>query len=448
VPLVKPISGSRISPAQAPPGDIMGVVLGSERYMYNHHEVPIFPPTNMRFQPFSPHAVAAAILVSALALHAQSAGIKKMEAGTAITSLTNLKTHRRPAVPFGAIDAGTNAPVQVDVTVQPDPTSTEIANQFQTGGGAGGSGFRGSAFRGPIPAVPRLPTVPQGQTVANIPPGIQIPTGEAAPTWSSGTNPSVMPASPASARNSYVQTRAMRQSSSYPSFRVPSTPSVPPASPSSSSMSRSVGESQLSWSARRHSTPMGTKPADRARGYLSWDSESAPGLIGGGRVVSGDQYRNRRHLGSNESGGAADLPGPTATTSAIDESTSASADSSSLSGQAGQASHSAPQGFFEVVKDPFGDMFENGYENFSGALALSKTCGEACKLTRTGPSHVSTTFAENDSEEADQDNPESGLKPARSRRAGTALSRSHGAVLRGESSKHRGLLETEPRIGK
>ena len=112
--------------------------------MYNDYEVLPVPLTNMASRQYFHLAVAAAFSAGTLTVNAQNMRATGLETNTPVTSLTNLKTPRHPAAPFGAIDASAGTGVVLDVTVAPDPTSTEVSNQFRSERGPGRSSSAGS----------------------------------------------------------------------------------------------------------------------------------------------------------------------------------------------------------------------------------------------------------------------------------------------------------------
>jgi hypothetical protein len=100
--------------------------------------------TSMTFQQYLRLAVATGISVSALSLHAQSMRRADMETNTTITSITNLKTLHRPALPFGAVDETIDSGVSLDATISPDASITQISDQNLLGRGSAGSHSRTS----------------------------------------------------------------------------------------------------------------------------------------------------------------------------------------------------------------------------------------------------------------------------------------------------------------
>jgi hypothetical protein len=296
-----------------------------------------------------------------------------MGTGTTITSLTSLPSPRHGSLPYGAIDAS----VTLDVSAMPDLTSAEVSNQLQAENVSGHSGSRGSVTS---------PLVPSGS--------------------SPGRNPEGVSGSIAVAKIHSVQTM--------------STGSLQGGSPQSPQGASSQSLPAVVVGNRSHSDSMPNAPSASKAPQLSSDIYHGRDFSGSNRFTSArSSLPSDRTISGNAS----------APSSALNESSSDSddpvsdasqeeADSSDLDATTNEpdptdGDRQEVRGFFEGVKDPFGELFPDRVGGLGKSLELERTCGDACLLNKSSPKSDSGTSIQPSSRSGEEQSggvPRSGLE--------------------------------------
>lgn len=297
----------------------------------------------MTFQQCFRLAMAAIVPISALNLHAQSTHVADMDTGSTITSLTNMKSHRHASAPFGSIDATAYDDVALDVSVDPDSSSSKSGGQLQSGRALGHS----------------------------LPPG-SIPSQSVASNLLQGRNLGGMTGSAALANASSVQSpsgQTLRSTS--PQSTGVSTSFQSPQSASPQTL-RSVGTIAQGGSISKAST------ASKINGLL------APSEVNSGRDPSGTS-RSSSSLTSSLShqstlGALAHSPHSHEFASNLspDDAFSLKMDANPSESSTLSADKQEPAGFFEAVKDPFGDELKSPFAGNRKHFGMERVCGDVC----------------------------------------------------------------------
>ena len=289
-------------------------------------------------------AVAATISLSAMSVSPQSTRAAEMDSGTTITSLTSMHGSRHPVPPFGAIDATANDSVMLDISVAPDLTSADNLNQAQAGTGSGHSRLSGS-----IPSQPgTLSSLPGASSQAlnggslRSRRGVSLDSLQSASSRvrhapvvgnipQTGSNPNALPASNGSGLQPYGQVHPGRDFSG--SYRP--TPDLNSAHPYRS----------ISGDASAHSSHSDQSDSD-----------------------------------SNQS--ASDVSSEDADTLNVDASTSESSTTA--------ADRQGAQGLFEVIGDPFGNLFQGGFAGIGKGFSSNRSeSGSSIHSSQRGALEVS-----------------------------------------------------------
>ena len=374
----------------------------------------------MTFQYCFQLAVAATVSIGALSVHAQSTRAAEMDTGSTITSLTSLHSPRHASPPYGAIDASVDDRVTQDAAVAPESTSAEFGNQLQAGRASGHSGLRGSLASQPAP-----------------------------PNSLPGKNLEGMPGTLAVAKASSLQTpfSQSRQDGSPDSLQGPSL-----QSPQGSSL-QALHASAADAMSQGGSIP-NAPPASKARGLkLLGDGYSRRDFSGSRRSSSGlsSSRSDRVVLGdasapSSSSDQSSSDSDPSAADVSPDDADTLNTDASrSESGTTG-ADRKQARGFFEVIDDPFGELFPNTFEGRRKDLEMERTCGDACVFKKSSFKPEELTSRASESGSSNQQSHRSALE-VNGRVPRSRLQRKLGRQLddapRSESQAQRRLKDLE-----
>jgi len=313
-------------------------------------------------------AVAATVSLSALNVHPQSTHATEMDTGTTITSLTSLHSPHHASPPFGAIDATANDGVMLNVSVAPDLTSAETGSQLQAGRASGHSRLSGS-----IPSQP----VPPSSLPGKNPDGA---TGSLAvtKTFSVSTASSSQPLKGGSLHSLQGASLDSLQSASSRSLHAPvvgdipqngSNPNAPPASNASGLQPYGDPRRDFSGSHRL------TSDLYSSRSYRS--------ISGGASAPSSRSDQSDSDSNQVGSQSASDVSPEDADTLNVDASASESSTTAADRQEAG--------GVFEVIDDPFGNLFQGGFAGRGKGLEVAQACGEACPFKKSPRKSVGFT---------------------------------------------------------
>jgi len=363
----------------------------------------------MRSQAYSQLVVAATSLVSALTLCAQST--RFIDPDVTITSLTQDHRPRRATSALGSIEADTGAAIDPSVLQAPVTDDSAASN-----GGAGAKHARSTTSTSSMP-------LPSGTSSLS---SLTVPLGASSPS-------SLVP----SAKG--PELRAGMADSSQPSTSLAGSPASSglPSSQTSSREKPTRGKAYSLTEARSMPIPGGRSLSNNTYSGLNLPA-SGPTIPYADLALPNSGWTLPR---SAESRGAVTSPDLTGVAASGIGTTSASDDSNSLTDQPALTSDQAPQGFFEVLSDPFGSPFENHFEDPRGQQGFARSCGDACGFGKAGPSTqpndfktTGSDFTAMDSDEADngadRDNPDSGSRLMRSRRAGSTQGGRRAALTR------------------
>jgi hypothetical protein len=275
--------------------------------------------TSMTFPDCFQLAVAATVSLSALSVYPQSTRAAEMDSGTTITSLTSLHGSRHASTPFGAIDATANDGVMLDVSVAPDLTSAENLNQLQAGRGSGHSRLSGS-----IPSQP--------VTLSSLP-------GSSSQALKGGSLRSQRGVSLDS-----LQSAASRALHAPVVGNIPQTGSNPNAPPASNgSRLQPYGEVHPGRDFSGSHRPTSDL----------YSSHSYRSILGDASAHSSRSDQSDSDSNQFDSQSASDVSSEDADTLNVDASTSESSTTA--------ADRQGAQGVFEVIGDPFGNLFQGGF---------------------------------------------------------------------------------------
>jgi hypothetical protein len=280
---------------------------------------------------------------SALNLRAQSTHVADMETGTTITSLTNMKSHRHPPTPFGAIDGSADDGVALDVSVAPDSSGPESANQVPSGRASGQSVLRGS-----MPAQSVTPNLLQGRNLG-------------------GTTGSVHLANASS-----VQT--------------PSAQTLQSASPKLSSLSTSFRSPQAT--SRQPLQSVGTRPqggsTSSAPAASKINGPPAPGDMNSGRDLSGSAgsfsslSSSRPHQSAPGAPARSSPSQEFASDSSPDDAFSMKMDAAPTGARTLTTGKREPTSFLETVKSPFAEQLKSPFAVDRRHFGMERVCGDEC----------------------------------------------------------------------
>jgi hypothetical protein len=268
-----------------------------------------------------------------------------MDTGTTVTSLTNLHHARRPSPPFGAIDSNYSA--TLDVLMASDSASAEIGSQSPSGTASGHSKLRGS-----IPLKPVSPNLLAGRDLRSV-----------MGSHSVASVSSLKTPGPRSMEPGYSQSRLSASPQLQPAPAA-SNASQTGSAPIASNASK-IGGLHPSGDVHPHQSVMGI-PAPSSRSHLSASGDPALST-GSQRTVS-------------------------------DAADSANRDAPISESRATATDKREPNGFFEGVEDPFGDLFRDTLEGNEKRFGMEQACGDACPIKKS--SHKSEDVGPETSESA------------------------------------------------
>ena len=329
--------------------------------MYNHGEGELIFVANMRFRQHVRIAVIAALLVSPFTLHAQRMGTPETVPDT-ITSITNLKTIRHPAAPFGSIDASADASVISDVTVTPDPESSEISNQQQSGRAAGHTLHQANASSQFAVSKSAVSTNQRASTGSNMASTFQSPSSQQLPQ-------SAQQLRSVSSQAVYAPSAELRQASSKPSLRA------------------SYAQSMQSVEANPRREPKAESGRSSASNGMP-QTGSVQGELGSSMM--GRRFRD----GDLDSGGKGRSSHNSL--SAIPSDYAAGLNVTRRAGETSAAGSNKPesQRLFEAIDDPFSSIVDLNFESPNSDRELESACGAACSITHAGASKAGTAETE------------------------------------------------------